>query len=1030
MNYTMLNALLKLENSGIANAASRAGWKPYTHEQQIGWAYPVNPASTARRWKNYDSATKGKKYLWLPAKPAGCNYYLPYGEAELTAAIAAANGTLYIANGEKGVLTYHAAGLYNVTCWFGETSVPTSLPADLARWNVQRLVYHPDLDDAGRASARKLITTLQDSAITIDVRQLPTSLPPKGDTNDLWIALNFDPAAFIAALDAAPALDLPAEPPSTLHERFIGGSFTNDSTWDDVRQQVTHAMERTFDIRRYKSNGWSNPFRNHWRDEQRPSAGYNHLTGVMHDFGGDTYTLTALAALFNIPLPAFAPRHFSRTCPTLNSPSSAAAPSLNNPWCLGDLAVDRLNPPTLHAYADVHLRHISDIDYRQHLVGCRAVLIKSPIGSGKTTLIKRIIAEEAARLRREPAVLVITYRTALVRQIAATLGILSYKDLDGDDRILLKSAPQLAISYDSLWRVEGNTYDLVFIDELSQFHPHLAGGTMQEGQPRRAYHTLKTLIEKCGMFVGLDAHLSDIDLAWAKALKGDYAVQAITNTYRADKGSLTLHSSVLSLYTRVCALIRENAGCVAIPTSSKAESDTLYRLLCDQFGPDSGFLINSDNSESTDAQDFIAHINQRIANLRFLVYSPSLGTGIDITTPVRAVCGVFGSQPLAPADMLQMMGRCRTALERHAFVQPVRGNRPTDWRDLLHTDTTNAAHTAELAHFAAYHIDTADPVLSDAAKLLAQYRAQRNAAMNDPLSYFVAYAHDDGYTLHYEDSAGDPVLKTTLQSIRKTLKSERKQAVLNAEPVTHQQLDHHRRRGELTPTVRAGHERFKIEDTVGLTINPQIYDDLHTPNLRQRVRRFTDLFDALDHLQASDRQEAIDGWLLSKRSHRTATRLLFERIIRHLFNCDVLQLPAVLHKIPARDIHTRMNGFLDLYGDPIKRLLGWRPDHHTDNPTALLRWLLKQIGLKLVSTQVGNGKKRYRVYSLDTQQFDKMVQYAEARLAHLAQRRAYPQNGQEVISNKPLLSAEPPPNDDQAAKNSPNSAAKPPPSEN
>jgi hypothetical protein len=133
------------------------------------------------------------------------------------------------------------------------------------------------------------------------------------------------------------------------------------------------------------------------------------------------------------------------------------------------------------------------------------------------------------------------------------------------------------------------------------------------------------------------------------------------------------------------------------PTSSKAEAQRLEYLFKERYGEEHVYMICAENSESAEAQAFIRDINTRLPKLKLFIYSPSLGTGIDIKVPVRAVCAVFKGHHLPAGDLHQLLGRCRSTQETHAYVQPVKGRRLDDWQMILqHARTQRHSHRGNL----------------------------------------------------------------------------------------------------------------------------------------------------------------------------------------------------------------------------------------------------------------------------------------------------------------------------------------------
>src|SRR5690606_38160211 len=135
-------------------------------------------------------------------------------------------------------------------------------------------------------------------------------------------------------------------------------------------------------------------------------------------------------------------------------------------------------PIALEAFASdltVNHRYISEIN-TELLVGYQGIVIKSPLATGKTSLVKRLVTEYEADFKRKPSVLVISHLQALAENIADRLEMELYKNIDTQ---FMPSVPQLVISYNSLYKIGSKKFDIVVIDEAEQFHRHLSGGTMR-----------------------------------------------------------------------------------------------------------------------------------------------------------------------------------------------------------------------------------------------------------------------------------------------------------------------------------------------------------------------------------------------------------------------------------------------------------------------------------------------------------------------------------------------------------------------
>lgn len=303
----------KLQERGIFTAALSTGWTFYSYKNQPGWRYPVydvfSGTRLAWRWKALDSRAT-PKYVWLTDKNAACKFYT---NSHLRQAIQAAGGVLYIANGEPSVLAYIAAGVPNVLSWFGETSVPATLAADLQRLGVREVRYPADKDETGRKSALKVRELLTGSGILFKPLAFDDDVPDKGDANDLWRACGFAAAEFQRRLAGLAALILP-EPSSHLFmsgERDISRLYSVGvtETRGEINPDLINAIAARLGVTGFRANGWSSrnvlsPF----REEKRPSAAFNRNSGVLHDFGtGESYSVREVAEQLQIDWWAYQP---------------------------------------------------------------------------------------------------------------------------------------------------------------------------------------------------------------------------------------------------------------------------------------------------------------------------------------------------------------------------------------------------------------------------------------------------------------------------------------------------------------------------------------------------------------------------------------------------------------------------------------------------------------------------------------------------------------------------------------------------
>jgi uncharacterized protein with FMN-binding domain len=289
-----------LTKRGIAAEADLAGWQ----EGDGRWLYPIfnlEGEVIAHRGKAYPSNSGKFKYTWFPEKPKdpASDWYILLGTAN---AIAAANGVAWLANGEPASLAYKAAGVHNVLATtLSEISLPRNLKQILNALGITRLLYPVDNDAAGMKSAIKWRDALRGTGIDYQAFTWGEDAPNKADGNDIWIALEFDAAAFQAKLKSLESVVLP-EP--IVMPKVELGSF------DETPRGLIDAVAASLGIQRFRANGWSvknvsSPF----REDKEPSAGFNQLSGVLHDFGTEeSYSIKEVAERLGIDWKPYYPK--------------------------------------------------------------------------------------------------------------------------------------------------------------------------------------------------------------------------------------------------------------------------------------------------------------------------------------------------------------------------------------------------------------------------------------------------------------------------------------------------------------------------------------------------------------------------------------------------------------------------------------------------------------------------------------------------------------------------------------------------
>jgi hypothetical protein len=660
----------------------------------------------------------------------------------------------------------------------------------------------------------------------------------------------------------------------------------------------------------------------------------------------------------------------------------------------------QLTPPELEASDSVALRYISDYPLEKLLTPGGAV-VKSDIGTGKTELIKRLSAHAQGR------VLVITHRRALSKNLSERLDFENYQSYAGKTAKYIRQLDKLVISLNSLWKLANNGavlphYDMVFIDEVEQVLDHFDSNTFRGNEAKKAYLVLRQLMTETHHCFGFDAHLGERSQAFFKCFIPD--LLTVENTYTHDRGQLLIFQEKDALINQALTLIQADEGLVVVPISSKAKAAALAQLVKDTAPTKRVMVISSENSYDADIQDFIKNINQRLSDYDVLIYTPSLGTGVDITVPVRAVCGQFDGRHLSALEYLQMLGRCRHTQHTCVYVDPIHAKKLTDWQKIYTLHYRNALHTAAVCEFTDDGVfqevisDTHESLL----KLTSMCQAHKNQIINDQFSFFVTFAKASGYSVHIDETSA-PDLKAALKAAKKAVKERKKKAIFEAAAIDHDTYKKHETDGTITPTIHYGYERFRIEDTVGLPLDDDTYRLLNTPDKRATLRNLADVLDTQAHLKAADRYEIETETLVNKRRHHTTRAILARQVVQLVWGTtlDNVQSEGLHEALTAAEISQRLEDFIYLHERDIHAYFG-NGRTLSMNPVAIVRRILKYSGVRLRSDQVRQDGQRIMIYELDVPALHIKIPLAQARLRHIQQKRQQASQPDEPAVREPV----------------------------
>ncbi|WP_202967142.1 plasmid replication protein, CyRepA1 family [Candidatus Williamhamiltonella defendens] len=329
----------------------------------------------------------------------------------------------------------------------------------------------------------------------------------------------------------------------------------------------------------------------------------------------------------------------------------------------------------INAIKGLTFNHIEQEKMNVNLIEGTLNLIKSAKETGKTYSTAQWV-----KSRQDLKVLIISYRVSLLNSLARQFDAQFYQDLiiAGTDNNYLKGANRLVITPDSLWRIAGTRWDVVFVDEAEQTLQHFLSSTMKH----KTFNldVFSDVLRTSGTQIVADADLSELTTDFMERINLHSGVYHI-NHYKPRTGStLYVYEDISHLEQQSMRWFSEGAH-QFICSNSKKRIDNLARQL-DKAGWSWGkeyAHISSDNSQTPQVQNLIEHINERAPELLGLLGTPSIGTGLSIDTHhFGKTIGLFGHETGTAEQAHQQLSRARGVMDYHVWVDPKEQNYYTD----------------------------------------------------------------------------------------------------------------------------------------------------------------------------------------------------------------------------------------------------------------------------------------------------------------------------------------------------------------
>ncbi|MBW4564996.1 MAG: DUF3854 domain-containing protein [Mojavia pulchra JT2-VF2] len=481
----------------------------------------------------------------------------------------------------------------------------------------------------------------------------------------------------------------------------------------------------------------------------------------------------------------------------------------------------------------VNTRYLSQVIHTLPKSG--VVCLASDMGTGKTELL--------AILRKENPELSFLnngHRVNLLKNLSDRLQTAMYSAISCGD---WSKAKALSITVDSLYKMANDlqAYDILFIDEACQYVAHLLKSKTCKEHRGAILEVLEYLVYNAKLVVLADAHLDDLTIDFFMKMRSEgEKPYIIKNEYRS--GGRQVHwyegpnsSAIVAVFHAQLMLGQK----LMLVSDSKRFIKKLERALngleplLDDDTPESEsdqqikvWAIHSDNSGSEENVIFIREINVAIKDIDALLTTPSLGTGIDISTyHFDAVFGVFHAVSQSATECAQQLWRYRHNVALHVWVAP---------RPPFGYAETNARHIKEQIlqknEMTAFLIRIDKETGKRGAEkdwaldTSCQIEAQRNWSINNLRSDLRSLLEEMGNTIV---SAGDSVDEGTsrwMKAAGVAIDEEHYRKVANAKDIDRRTYTARQHQDYLKPEEALECEKFRIHDTYGMSVTPELVE--------------------------------------------------------------------------------------------------------------------------------------------------------------------------------------------------------------
>lgn len=652
--------------------------------------------------------------------------------------------------------------------------------------------------------------------------------------------------------------------------------------------------------------------------------------------------------------------------------------------------VDDEGVMTIESPAEGYLLNgVSLADFRAR-VGAKVntqvlVILDSPTGTGKSTLVRSWLSEVTKRL-------VVTDSIALAQSLASKYGMPSYQDTHD------RAATEVVTTIHSLHHyapfvpyevdlteddpIIPKRWDIAFCDEAPAVREAVHGGLVVDGQAAKEL----LLDHLCAARTGIVAS-ADIGPEvswWVEAFRArcpDAQIVYVRQPVVQGRKAVRLAETRALLREHLDYLVQGqrvgDAPIIYASASTKRPQEFAAEVAAKR--PDLRvFWISSENSQDPEIRAILSHPDF-LANYDVIAHSPSIRSGLSWDAPVGAVVVEVDRVPdFTSESICQMIDRARQATEVHLYVSKSNAKIDVTPTAIAHEALALARATTKAVagglRIRSGEVKPMDPEYF-ASWVIQETKCRRARA--DSIGDFRRTALRYGWTVQDWVDTVDPEeakrISAAARVAKQAVEETRREEILAAERITEDTAAELAAQHTLTAPERAALIRHRMERFYAANVTGELYDRDKNRKTRKHIRQGVEvdlLQRGTDVARLREQRQVERGDQPSDLRHRHLQAKLLARITQALLGCSMAGIPTDLELHPDLLVERATS----LLSDPVvlrasRRLL--RTNIHSLDPKTVMAWAvaqLRRVGLdvSIKRRRTAEGRVQFRSISRST----------------------------------------------------------------